>query len=210
MKKPIVGALLATVILSALTTPGVSAAAPSAQRSVLVIPALDVSASHSPDGSAFFPTGPLPAGTLLVIAEQDGSLPGGLALQALPGGTAQQAAATPPPVECYGGTYLAFLNTWTSVRTASNCVHIGTSTGTATYWFGVMDGTSQVAAGQGLGYYQGYSGTTFGVWAKWYDLGSASDGSSASRTIPWTNVAANPKFKAMGISIFPAVGNWGV
>lgn len=111
---------------------------------------------------------------------------------------------------CYGGTYLAVLNTWTSVYTATNCIVIGTSTGTVNYWFGIAPGTTASSLGQGLGYYQGYNGSTFGIWAKWYDLGMASDGSSGGATLPWVNVAANPKFMAMGLTIAPAMGNWGV
>lgn len=164
---------------------------------------------HAADGSTFYPTGIVPEGTLLVIPDEDGRLPGGASL-ADPAARQASGLSMTAAVECYGGTYMAVLNTWTGVQTATNCVHIGTVSGTATYWFGVAAGLPAAAIGQGLGYYQGYNGSTFGVWAKWYNLGYASDGGSTSTVVPWVNVAANPKFKAMGVSVLPAVGNWGV
>ncbi len=59
--------------------------------------------------------------------------------------------------------------------------------------------------GQGIGYYQGYYGSTFGVWSQWYDLGN-SDGGGAF--VPWGQVIANEQFKAMCAQTFFCWGNF--
>lgn len=156
------GLVIATVLASQITgaygavgssTPDQSVAS---SRLVRVVAIQGSGVVHSADGSTFYPTGPVPAGTLLVIPDEDGTLPSGFSLSEV-AANARTAPILAAGVECYGGTYMALINTWTSVQTASNCIHIGTSTGTATYWFGVAAGLPLAALGQGLGYYQGYN-----------------------------------------------------
>ncbi len=190
------------------TSAGGSTAA-SGSRPVYVVAIHGPGVVHQADGTAFYPTGKLAAGTIMVIPNEDGTLPGGMSISEI-ARRANSSTTMAAASSCLGGTYLTTLNTWTSVQTATNCVVIGSSTGTVSYWFGIAPGTNGSALGQGLGYYQGYNGSTFGIWAKWYGLGMASDGLPGGATLPWVNVAANPKFMAMGMSIVPAMGNWGV
>lgn len=75
-----------------------------------------------------------------------------------------------------------------------------------TYNFNVTFGSNQSAGGQGLGYYQGYNGSEFGVWSKWYGLGIATSGSNGGATVPWGEVLAVAKFKARSNTIHAATG----
>lgn len=205
------GALLVTnsVTTSAFAGPGVvQPTQASKYRPIRVVDVHGPGVVHLSDGSVFYPTGPAPAGTLFVIPNEDGTLPSGFESSAAAtqsGGVTAYASTA-----CLGGTYIAPLNTWTNVLVGQNCQIYGTATGTASYWFGVAPGMPEAAFGQGLGYYQGYNGSTFGIWGKWYSLGTASDGVPGGGTVPWQNVAGNPKFMALGMSVFPATGNWGV
>ncbi|MGO4431807.1 hypothetical protein AB4Y88_00475 [Paenarthrobacter sp. RAF9] len=59
-------------------------------------------------------------------------------------------------------------------------------------WY--VDGAlSTQACLQGQGYYTGYNGGSFGLWAAWYSLGC---GASGGYTVPWDNVSAYPKVLA--------------
>ena len=70
------------------------------------------------------------------------------------------------------------------------------SAGKTYSWF--MDGSSNTTAcAQGVGYYQGYNGSSFGLWRAWYDIGC---GRSAVVGVPWDNVSAYPTIRARSIS----------
>jgi hypothetical protein len=65
----------------------------------------------------------------------------------------------------------------------------------AQYNFDTANGFSQTAVGLGKGHYQGYNGSTFGVWTTYYGVGSADDGGGGA-SVPWGEVADNEGFKA--------------
>lgn len=47
--------------------------------------------------------------------------------------------------------------------------------------------------GQGIGWYRGYNGGSFGTWSAAYNLGC---GATGTGTVVWDNVIAYPKFRA--------------
>lgn len=154
------------------------------------------------NGSTFYPTGPLGNDTLVVIAEPDGSLPNGLTESTLKALTTerkvQRAVANPDAVASpMAGTLYAYAATsagWSGDYTGGS--HIGTDwSARIQYNFWAAAGSSQTNVGQGLGYYQGYNGGSFGVWSQWYNLGSATS-SGGGTNVPWGNVAAVAKFHA--------------
>lgn len=59
-----------------------------------------------------------------------------------------------------------------------------------TYTWYVDGAFSTQACLQGQGYYTGYNGSSFGLWAAWYSLGC---GATGGYTVPWDNVSAYPK-----------------
>jgi hypothetical protein len=66
------------------------------------------------------------------------------------------------------------------------------------YYNWYMDGSSSTTVcGQGVGYYQGYNGGSFGLWRAWYDVGC---GRAATVRVPWDNVSAYPAFNVRSIS----------
>jgi hypothetical protein len=113
--------------------------------------------------------------------------------------TAAQAAATgsaalSPAYSCGEHAYAAVAGSWSQAYTG--CGVIGTSwSATVTYWWHAANFTSQDNAALGLGWYQGYNGSQFGVWARWTGMGSAT---SAGKyyTVTWGNVAANAQIMA--------------
>ena len=183
---------------------------------------------HKPDGSTFYPTGQLPPGTLLVIPDESGALPGDMSLSEIKASAASAQAngghamarstssgpnttsVAPMSALCPDVSYSALYNTWSAPNSWS-CGYIGTNwTVQAPYWFVVGVGTNQYAAGQGLGFYQGYNGTTFGVWSAWYFLGTADGNTPGGLSVPWGYVAATPQFKAESLNIPLAMGSFGL
>ncbi|MFT4210628.1 MAG: hypothetical protein QM626_02045 [Microbacterium sp.] len=185
---------------SATTVP--DAAAADAAGYIIVGPSDAVETDHG----TFYPTGNISPDTLVVIAEADGSLPGGITESELQTYVAERRAG----VEESSTTEIAPSDTVTPFLTSS---YSATSTGwsgaytggsligwdssaTAYYSFTVGVGTSQVNAGQGLGYYVGYNGSSFGTWSAWYGLTSAAQNYTGGGSVPWGNVAATTKFRA--------------
>ncbi|MCI9872816.1 hypothetical protein [Arthrobacter humicola] len=63
-------------------------------------------------------------------------------------------------------------------------------------WY--MDGaTGTSVCAQGVGYYQGYYGSSFGIWRTWYDIGC---GRAATIRVPWDGVSAYPEFNVRSIT----------
>lgn len=56
------------------------------------------------------------------------------------------------------------------------------------YGFETLYGSGEMAVARGRGHYQGYNGTTFGVWTTYYGLGYADEGGGGA-SIPRGNVA---------------------
>ncbi|MGV8880842.1 MAG: hypothetical protein ACOH19_01700 [Rhodoglobus sp.] len=159
-------------------------------------------------GATFYPTGEISDDTLVVIANPDGSLPNGLTEETLTAVVAErraaEAAGTALPdtsdisdgvVARLTGAYSATSAGWSSPYTGGSLIGIDDSS-VAGYGFNVAPNSSQVNVGSGLGYYRGYNGSEFGIWATWYNLGSASDGTPGGSTVPWGNVAATTQFRA--------------
>jgi len=71
----------------------------------------------------------------------------------------------------------------------------------------VTDGTNQQALGQGRGWWRGYNGSEFGVWAKW-SIGLATSMNPQQYRVPWGQVMATTSFKAYSTMIFLAQGVW--
>ncbi|MBD7982773.1 hypothetical protein [Oerskovia merdavium] len=175
-------------------------------------------------GATFYPTGELDEDTVVVIADADGSLPGDISeaqLQSML--SSRSPAAVSAALGIQGATengqaplaartsditpYAA--HTWTAGVSWSGAFTGGSiwgydSSAKVSYVFNVTPGTNQKAAGQGLGYYSGYNGSEFGMWAKWYGVGIASDGSAGGATVPWGKVIATAQFK--GKSMAPPQG----
>jgi len=168
----------------------------------------DPSAARVTSDGVFFPTGKIGADTVVVIPEADGSLPNGLtngklaklygARRALPA-SAHEQSTTPLQVSAAAASSYAYLassaSSWSKAFAGPNI--IGADTGVKVkYRFTVASSTSQTNAGQGLGYYRGYSGSEFGTWSKWYNLGVADTRTPGLTSVPWGNVAAQAKFRA--------------
>ncbi len=167
------------------------------------------------DGATFYPTGPIRSDTLIVIAEPDGSLPDGLTEAKLSEIVAQQRAQQRPAATERLGFTVATDNTDAAAGpslTAAKRAYAATSAGwsseftggsvfgfdwsaTVQYNFWAAGFTSQRNAGQGLGYYRGYKGGTYGIWSQWFYLGSATSSGGGS-SVPWGNVIGTAKFKA--------------
>lgn len=161
-------------------------------------------ASSKSSDVTFYPTGPIDASTLVVVAEPDGSLPGGMSesdiaivVEKLRDGDeirseARSTAEAVPMVTQWA--YAATAAAWSG---AYNGTNLATGWGgTAWYGFNAASGTSQRNVGQGLGYYRGYNGSVFGLWGVYYNLGSATASSNGGMSVPWDNVLATQKFKA--------------
>jgi hypothetical protein len=171
----------------------------------------------SVDGNrTFYPTGPISDSTLVVIAEPDGSLPGGVTEAQLNNVATQRELVGASPSSSATTAAVAMNNTyegWSSVNWSQEFVGasvIGLNDSTVLYYsFNVNAFTSQTNAGQGLGYYRGYNGSTFGVWSQWYGLGSATPGAMRQTSVPWGNVAAVAKFKVKCATTTVCGGHWG-
>ncbi len=205
------------------TSPGLSAAADpasaiSARGDGYVI--VDPDSGIPVGDSTFYPTGDLPDGTYVVIREADGRLPGGLSEKQLASLVRQERAGgavqlsdgsvvVPPPDQASSlkspvttlssAAYAASIGGWSSPYTGASIWGFD-STATVYYSFIAFLNTSQLNAGQGLGYYYGYNGSSMGLWSNWYSLGTASDISAGSALVPWGSVIAVAKFRAQCIT----------
>ena len=159
--------------------------------------------------ATFYPTGPISDDTLVVIKDSDGNLPGGLTTSDLQTLVQQKRAGTlttsadettaPSSVVTPLTTYYSWSATsfqWSGSYAGGSLIGWDDSA-TATYYFRTKDATSETAAGDGIGYYRGYNGSTFGTWSSWYALGNAGTSGHTKAGIPWGNVAAVKKFEAL-------------
>jgi len=168
-------------------------------------------------GGVFYPTGDISPDTLIVIADDDGSLPDGLTeakLESLVAAKraepeARSSVGTAGPVTPLSTTiysWSAFSSGYSSPFTGgsvwgtSDSLRVG-------YSFATVAGYNQRASGQGLGFYRGYNGSQFGVWEKWYYIGTTGS-SYVTSTVPWGNVAATKKFMAICTQTVSCWGDW--
>ncbi len=172
-------------------------------------------------GQTFYPTGPIGSDTLVVIPDAKGNLPGGLTKANLPlvvaqlhaGGTVPRnlglnvagsagaakatSSSSATPASTLGSTYYS----WSATSGGYSGSYAGGSiigtdwSARAQYNFDTANGFNQTAVGLGKGHYQGYNGSTFGVWTTYYGVGSADDGGGGA-SVPWGEVADNEGFKA--------------
>lgn len=70
-----------------------------------------------------------------------------------------------------------------------------------------LHGLAPERRNQGLGFYRGYYGSQFGVWEKWYYVGNTGFAETGA-AVPWGNVAATKKFKAICTITLTCFGNW--
>ena len=161
------------------------------------------------DGTQFFETGVVSDSTLIIIPEADGSLPGGMTAQEIQQHALSARSGQPSTVTQRSSwrTYSAAPYAWSFEYSGTNI--FGSSWETrVSYGFTVTEGTNQMACGQGLTYYRGYNGSSFGVWSKWVGLGCAVSNSPSWGGGSWGNVAATAKFKAQSVVPHVAVGQF--
>ena len=197
---------------------------------VLVNPASSTT-KHLPDGKTFMPTGEISPETVVVVTDPDGSLPGEMTQAQLTTMVADQRAARASGVVSDGkvlevsaqphdgaksvdGGVSALVSRAYSVSypwltfTGGSVIGVNDST-RLNYWHNVTSGTVQWVQGEGLGYYRGYNGSTFGLWSAYYSMGTAKSNASGGASIPWGNVAANTSFRAKSLNSAVAGGYWG-
>ena len=175
-------------------------------------------------GATFYPTGEIDDDTLVVFAEPDGSLPGGITEAQLSAIVAQGDSISSDGADSLGFTLegdslvadedSAVLSTsavaspsavlashaYAATSASWSSAYTGGSVigindaATVQYTFTASAFTSQRNVGQGLGYYRGYNGSQFGTWAKWYSLGSGTSSSAGGAAVPWGNAAGVAKF----------------
>lgn len=157
--------------------------------------------------AVFYPTGDLDRDTLIVMPElyrAAGLTYADVARVATYGEMEGALAAGNSRMSC-GGSTTGVYGSW-SAPVESNCHVAGHNGYTEYYSWAVPFGTNQDGCGQGKGYYQGYNGSTFGVWMTYYGLGC---GTSGGATVPWGNVWAYPAVKAQStIVVHVATLNW--
>lgn len=218
MQKPKIRPVLAMPIVlgaMALTVSPVAAAVSNDNSSPAYVIVSESVGIARANGDTFYPTGPIGEDTLVVISEPDGTLPNGLTIDKLQafaempaseravaaqslldtGETMQtdQQDAMAPSATTYA--YAAASSTaWSRTYTGGSV--IGTSDkAKVQYNFWAANFTSQRNVAQGRGYYRGYNGSQFGVWAKWYALGSATSAGGGG-SVPWGNVASKKAIMA--------------
>ena len=171
-----------------------------------------------PDGSVFYPTGSLTGSEKIVVLDSPEALPEEPSAEA--SGTHLLVSVTvPQPSAVLGAavTAQAICNprAWSAPPlglgsvSSWSCAYVGTTTSvTANDTFAVSEGTNQMACGEGQGWYQGYNGSQFGTWSRWYGLGCTTSGGSTGGSVPWGNIIATPKFRAQSVTALPAFGYW--
>lgn len=179
--------------------------------------ATSTNARTTNDGVTFYPTGPISEGTLVVIPQPDGSLPGGLTVAELNEKVAQSkshtalidgsefidasvttnaAAQASPTRTAASYAYSANSSTTWSRNFQGTSIWGYDATARVQYNFSTPAGYNQTNAGQGLGYYVGYNGSEMGLWSQFYNLGSARPGVSGGGSVPWGEVLATAQFRA--------------
>lgn len=194
---------------------------------VVVDPAEAVMAN---DGAVFYPTGKIDSDTLVIVPDSAGTV-GGMPVEELAaildaGGAEalQQSFAGSQQLEMHGALpeagdggvapaadamtfaappmgYSPLYQHTTSFWGLNDSTQIH-------YGFGVTPGSNQAACATGRGYYRGYNGSEFGVWARMYGLGCASGGGTSGASLPWGNVISLPAFQARSTTIHMAAGSW--
>lgn len=218
----VVAALASTLGISAANAeerqgPTPDAIALADERGYLIIDSSD--GVHTSNGT-FYATGELDEGTLVVISEPDGSLPGGITeadLATLVAARRSGDSSTPTnatsneltdasiaPMSLYG--WSANVSGWSGVWTGGS-VWGWDPSAEVSYYFETSWWTYQTAVGQGLGYYEGYNGSQFGIWSKWYGLGSADSGGGGG-VVPWGEVIGTKKFRAQCVNTATCSGGW--
>jgi hypothetical protein len=177
---------------------------------------------HKSDGepvgdTTFYPTGPINSTTIVVMANDDGTLPDGMSQTQLQGlvqahranashtsmSTTATASATVAPYS--SAVWSVAQGSWSGAYNLG--ANIGwNSSARASYSFKTSCGCQQ-ANGNGLGYYYGYLGSTYGLYSKWYWVGWSA-GDWQSTTVPWGNITANRQFRA-GCTLSNTFTCWG-
>lgn len=178
--------------------------------------------------ATFYPTGPIRDDTLVVITDSSGALPNGLTTKALDALVAQKRAgqlsgntteitadsqASPGALRSAPVAAAATYYAWSSSSSGWSQGFQGGSligwndSAQASYYFYTAAGYNQRASGNGLGYYRGYNGSQFGTWSKYYYVGIASS-TGAGASVPWGNVAAVKKFRALCTQTTVCWGNF--
>jgi hypothetical protein len=157
------------------------------------------------DGMAtFYPTGPIDPETVVVIAEADGTLPGGMTESQVADKIALMKQATPasepmvmevPSARASTGWIGGGGCQWGPVahQNGPSIAGDGNTRVTYTWW----QDTGRGSNGRAQGFYRGYYGSDMGIWEKWYDMGSTTPQASAlvRGRVPWQGVWAVPKFQ---------------
>lgn len=171
---------------------------------------VDRADSVNVDGATFHPTGPISEDTLVVIPDEDGTLPDGLTEEGIQSIIAQKrsgaltqdsvtvdAAAAPEGDVAARATLYSWAATSAQMSRAYNggsFIGLNSNT-TASYYFYTQSGFGQRAAGNGMGFWTGYNGSQFGTWERFYGVGNAGTAGTGG-SVPWGNVAATQKFQA--------------
>lgn len=167
-------------------------------------------------GSAtFYPTGPIDEDTLVVVADDDGNLPGGITEAQLARIVAARAAGddvalaralesaeagvAPRAVGIQWAAPLGMV--WGLTAKGTTALTGTTSSVRVRFTFGVNQASAQVALGRAIGYYMGYNGGEYGKWSAWYGVGTASAGSDGTGTVPWGNTMAVSQFQGKSMKI---------
>lgn len=167
------------------------------------------------DGATFYPTGPIADDTLVVIADEDGSLPNGLtestlqeAVAASRAGTATQMTVNDNETALRASEFAWSATSASFSRPFNGSSLIGLNDSVrAGYYFYTAIGFAQNAAGNGLGFYRGYNGSQFGTWEKFYGVGNAGS-TGGGGSVPWGNVAATKKFMTRCSNVSVCWGNF--
>lgn len=190
---PALAALLLAAGLAATAGP-VQAATPAA--AVRIVRLDEAKAVRVSDDATFYPTGPLDSTSVIVAP----GVP--VTMAAAKANAVDVAAPTALAASCWKSFAAPLLSGWSGTF-QSYCYVIGHSGYTKTYLWAPQFGVNQHGCTQVLGYYVGYNGGTYGVWAKWYGGECGYSGDATHYVpVPWGNVAAYPKLRVK--SLIPA------
>lgn len=206
--------VLATVLILASGSAAMAAGkhdsssekAVSAKKYVIVQPSSGVAGK---DGAIFYRTGRISADTLVVFAEADGSIPAALDVSKsdrplASTGEGDSAAAVGILAT---RSYSANSTSWSGIYVGSYIIGFNDAA-TLSYYFTAQPGISQQNVAQGRGFYRGYNGSQFGLWSKFYPIGTATAKTAGAATVPWGNVAASTQFMAKCATTTVCAGSW--
>ncbi len=203
---------LSVVSVLALASSGMASAAAAPQDAksapayIIAHPSVTVPSTASSTGvETFYPTGDVGPDTVIVLAETDGTLPGGLseaeiANKIATGDTQFTGQTAAAPMKASSST------AWISGKCALGNTYTQTSPGISRDIGGAVTYTWWVTAGSATasmkGFYRGYFGSEMGVWQSWYGTGlaSASDAALSTKVVPWDNVLALAEMRAQSPS----------